>query len=303
VRGGGVGEVVGGDVDGLDGGDGPRRRVADALLEFGEVRGQRGLITQPGRKQAHEARHLLAGLDEAEDVVHHEEHVLPLVIPEVLGHGEGRVSDPEAGPRRLVHLSEDHDRVLEDPGLLHLAVELLALAAALPDAAEDADPLVAADDVVDQLGEQNRLADARAAEKPGFSAPLEGGENVEGLDPRLEDLRDGGLLRDRNGFPVDGPHVPRLRSGLIVDHLPEHVEDTAQEAPSDGHPEGLLRVQDGRPAGEPLGRGQGDAPGHLRVEMGRHFDPDPVVFACPQHVADLRQAVGKPDVDDASPDG
>ena len=207
VRSRGVGEIVGGDVNGLDGRDGPRRRVADPLLEFRQVRGQRGLITETGGQQPHETRDLLARLDEPEDVVDEEQHVLPLLVAEVFRHGEPRVPDPEPGPGRFVHLAEDHDRIAQNAGLLHLPVELLALAAPFPDTAEDADALVPADHVVDHLRQEHRLPDAGAAEKTGLAASFQRAEDIDGLDPRFEDLRDGGLLGDRDGCPVYGPEL------------------------------------------------------------------------------------------------
>ena len=99
-------------------------------------------------------------------------------------------AEPAAG--RLVHLAEDHHHVRQHAGLLHLAVKLLALAAAFADAAEQADALVVADHVVDHLGEQHRLAHARPAEQARLAAALQRQQHVDHLDARLEDLGPGG---------------------------------------------------------------------------------------------------------------
>jgi hypothetical protein len=91
----------------------------------------------PARRHlAHQAGHLHAGLDEAEDVVDEQQHVAVLVVAEILGHGQRRVADAEAAARRLVHLAEDHHHVRQHAGFLHVAVELLAFAAAFADAAK-----------------------------------------------------------------------------------------------------------------------------------------------------------------------
>jgi hypothetical protein len=54
-----------------------------------------------------------ARLDEAEHVVHHEQHVLPLAVAEVLGNGQRRVSNPPARARRFIHLPIDENRSVE----------------------------------------------------------------------------------------------------------------------------------------------------------------------------------------------
>jgi hypothetical protein len=62
------------------------------------------------------------------------------------------------------------------------AVEVVPLAGALADAGEDARALVLQGDVVDQLGDNDRLADARAAEEANLAAPPDRAEEVHDLD-------------------------------------------------------------------------------------------------------------------------
>src|SRR5690606_21830184 len=64
-----VREVVGGHVDGLDGGDGALRRRGDALLELAHLRREGRLVTDGARRTAEESGDLGARLREAEDVV------------------------------------------------------------------------------------------------------------------------------------------------------------------------------------------------------------------------------------------
>ena len=87
-----------------------------------------------------------------------------LVVAEILSHRQRRVPYPKPAARRLIHLAVDHHHVLQHARLFHAAVELFAFAAALADAAENAHALLVPDHVVDHLGEQHRLANARAAE-------------------------------------------------------------------------------------------------------------------------------------------
>ena len=162
----------------------------------------RGLIAQPRRHLAHQAGHLHAGLDEAKDVVDEQQHVAVLVVAEILGHRQRRMSDAEPAARRLVHLAEDHHHVRQHAGFLHLAVKLLAFATAFADAAEDADALVMPDHVVDHFGQQHRLADARSAEQSRLAAALQRHQHIDDLDARLEDLGLGGASRQRRRRPM-----------------------------------------------------------------------------------------------------
>ena len=107
-----------------------------ADLETTHVGGEGGLVTDSGGDTAEEGRHLGAGLGEAEDVVDEEEHVLALDITEVLGDGEG---DARARAGGLVHLAVDEGGLgaaleLDDTGVHHLVVKVVALTRALADA-------------------------------------------------------------------------------------------------------------------------------------------------------------------------
>ena len=65
---------------------------------------ERRLIADGGGHAAEERGDLGAGLGEAEDVVDEEEHVLALLVAEVLGDGERGEADAGARAGRLVHL-------------------------------------------------------------------------------------------------------------------------------------------------------------------------------------------------------
>ncbi len=71
-----VGQVVGGDINGLNRGDGARLGGGDALLQVAHLGGQRGLVTNGGGHTAQQCGNLGAGLRETEDVVDEQQHVL-----------------------------------------------------------------------------------------------------------------------------------------------------------------------------------------------------------------------------------
>ena len=94
-----VGEVVGGDVDGLHRGDRALARGGDPLLELAHLGLQRGLVADLRGHAPEQRRDLRAGLDEAEDVVDEQEHVLAALLAEVLGHGQARQGHAHARAR------------------------------------------------------------------------------------------------------------------------------------------------------------------------------------------------------------
>ena len=159
-----IGEVVGRHVDGLHGRNRAGRRAANAFLQLSQFRAQRRLISESRRQPSHQARHFRAGLNETEHVVDQQQHVLTFVVSEVFCHRQRRMTDTKPRAGRVVHLAEHEHRVFQFACFFQLAVQLFALAAALADAAEQADAFVFADRVVDQLHNDDGLADACTAE-------------------------------------------------------------------------------------------------------------------------------------------
>ena len=86
----------------------------DPLLQRAHLRGQRRLVAHGRRHAAQQRRHFAAGLREAEDVVDEQQRVGAGRVAEVLGHRQGRQGHAQTGARRLVHLAEDHARLVDD---------------------------------------------------------------------------------------------------------------------------------------------------------------------------------------------
>ena len=114
-------------------------------------------------------------------------------------------------------------------------IEVVALAGALAHAGEHGHAAVLLGDVVDELHDEHRLADAGAAEQADLAALGVGGDQVDDLDAGLEDLRGGLLLviggADRGGcsnaLAGDG-------LGLVIDGSAEQIEDAAERLVADG---------------------------------------------------------------------
>ena len=214
---------------------------------------QRRLVADRRGHPAEQRRDLGARLHEAEDVVDEEQHVLAALLAEVLGHRQARERDAQARARGLVHLAEDEHRLVEDARLLHLEPEVVALARALADAAEGRQALVLLGDVADQLLDQDRLADAGAAEQADLAALGVGGEQVDDLDPGLEDLLGRGEVLDLGRLAVDRPALVALDVVALVDRLAEQVEDPAEGLLADGNGDRAPGVDDLVAAAQPVG--------------------------------------------------
>ena len=133
----GVGQVVSRDVDGLHRGDRAVLRGSDTLLQLAHLVGQGGLIAHGGGHTAQQSGDLTACLQITEDVIDEQQHVLMLLIAEVLRHGQTAHSHAHTGSGGLVHLTEDQRGLFDYAGLVHLGPEVVALAGTLSDAGED----------------------------------------------------------------------------------------------------------------------------------------------------------------------
>ena len=188
-----VGQVIGGDVDGLHRGDRTLAGGGDALLQSAHLGGQGGLVTDSRGHTAQQSRHLGTGLGEAEDVVDEQQHVLVLHVTEVLCHGQAGQGHTHTGSGGLVHLAVDQRRLVDDAALGHFAVQVVALTGALADAGKYRVTVVLGGDVVDQLLDQHGLADTGTAEQADLTALGVGADQIHDLNAGLQDLG-GGLL-------------------------------------------------------------------------------------------------------------
>ena len=170
-------------------------------MELAHFAGQIGLVANGRRHASEERGDFRAGLGKAEDVVDEQQHVLALDVAEVFGDGQAREADPQARARRLGHLAVDQRRLgflpvirIDDARLLHFEPKVIALAGAFAHAGEDRHTAVLEGDVVDQLHDDDGLADTRAAEQADLAAAQIRLEQVDDLDAGLEHLQLGGLV-------------------------------------------------------------------------------------------------------------
>src|SRR6266496_2957241 len=286
----GVGVVVGGDIDGLHRGDRALLGRGDPLLELAHLGLEGGLIAHRGGHAPEQRRHLGTRLGEPEDVVDEEQDVLALVVAEVLGHGETGEGDPQASPGGLRHLAVDERglgarQVLEvdDLRLLELQPEVVPLAGALAHPREHGHPAVLLGQVVDQLLDDDGLADPRAPEEADLAPAEVGLDEVDDLDPGLEHLQVGRLFGEGGSGAVDGMALLGLHRPELVHRLPDHVEHPAQGRGAHGDHDGPPGVGRLHPPHHAVGGKHGDAAGpvlpDVLLDLGDHVDGDAAALA------------------------
>src|SRR4029450_2796587 len=140
--------------------------------------------------------------------------------------------DTEARARRLVHLAVDERDAVDHARLGHLEPEVVPLARALADAGEDRHAAVLLRDVVDQLLDQDGLAEPGAAEQAALAAADEGGDQVDDLHPGLEDLRLRRELAELRRVAVDRP-APGGGGPAVGGRLAEDVPEAPQRLLAD----------------------------------------------------------------------
>ena len=182
------------------------------------------------------------GLREAEDVVDEEQHVLVLLVAEVLGDGEAGERDAQTRAGRLVHLAVDERDLrraqvllVDDAGLRHFVVEVVAFARALADAGEHRDAAVQLGDVVDQLHDDDGLADAGAAERADLAALEERADQIDDLDAGREHLRRRRLIDERRRRAMNRVALVGVDRTALVHRIAGDVEDAAHDALADRH--------------------------------------------------------------------
>ena len=230
--GGRVSQIVSRDVDGLDGGNGTLLGGGDTLLHTTHVDGEGGLVTDGRGDTTQQGRHLGTGLGETEDVVDEEQHILTLLVTEVLGDGQTSQGDTGTGSRGLVHLTEDQGDLglaveLNDGGLLHFVVQIVTLTGTLADTGEDGVTTVSLGDVVDKLLNEDGLADTGTTEQTNLSTTGVGGEQVDDLDTGDENLSRGRLLDELRGVSVNGGELVGLDRTTLINGVTSDVDDTA----------------------------------------------------------------------------
>ena len=251
----------------------------------------------------------------------------------MLGHGEGGQRDAETGTRRLVHLAVakgdfgtfDKDRVAsliqlrmtffvalggDDARLDHFPVEVVSFTGALADTGEDGESTVRFRDVVDQLHDDDGLADAGTTEHAALAALEQRANEVDDLDPGRQHFRVGGLLGEGGSGTVDrGTEVDVREWHVFVHKVTGDVENPAEHLLSNRHRNRLAEIRQGHASLETVRGGHGDRPHPAVAKVLLDFQHELDVHAVEdvlnlQRVVNFRQlgGFGEIGVDDGADD-
>jgi peptide chain release factor 1 len=217
----GISEIISRHVHSLHRGNGTVLGGGNSLLKSTEISSESGLVADSGRNTTEQGRHLGTGLGESEDVVDEKEHILTLLISEVLSDGETSKSDSSSGTWGLVHLTVHKGASgasavvaikLDDTGLNHLVIKIVTLSSSLTDTGENGVTTVSLSDVVNELHDQDSLADTSTTEKTNLTTLLVRGEEVDDLDTYEENGKLIKLIRARrdSGEAIQTAIVPPI---------------------------------------------------------------------------------------------
>ena len=178
--------------------------------------------------------------------------------------------------RRLVHLSVDQAGLVDDARLGHLEEQVGTLAGTLAYAREHGGSAVLLGQVVDELLDEDRLADARSSEEAGLAATDVRLKKVDGLDARLEDFGLGGQLVERRRRVVNRVVLDVVRHLAAVNRLAHDVPHATEGRGADGHEHGVTGVLDAQASLKAVRGGHGDGPydaaGQLRLDLENGAD-------------------------------
>ena len=255
---------------------------------------ERRLVAHGRGHPAEQSRDLGARLRKPKDIVDKKQRVGAGLVAEMLGHGERREGDSKPCTGRLVHLTKDHDGLVDDPlagvadlGFLHLEPQVVALASALADAGKARIATVKPCQARDQLLDDDGLADAGAAEQPGLAATHQRAEQVHDLDPGLEHLGLGRQVLELGRLAVNGPALG-LDRAAIVDHVPHQVEHPAERGFAHRHLDRAAGVGDLLTAADAVGRIESHRTHAAAAQMLGHLAPQGLVLALAHdHALDL----------------
>lgn len=159
-------------------------------------------------------------------------------VTELLCDRKTSKSDTGTSSGGLVHLTEDQGDLglaikLNDGCLLHFVVQIVTLTGTLTDTSEDGVTTVGLGDVVDELLNEHGLADTGTTEETNLSTTSVGGEQVNDLDTRHQNLGGCRLLNELGSFSVNGQILVSLDGATLVNRVTGDVHDTAESASAD----------------------------------------------------------------------
>merc|ERR1712024_147851 len=304
-----VSQVVSRHVDGLDRGNGTLLGGGDSLLHATHVSGQGRLVTHSRRNTTQQSGHLRTGLSESEDVVNEEQHILTLLVTEVLGHGQSSQSNTGTGAGGLVHLTVDQGDlgglVLQADGasLNHRVVQVVTLTGSLTHTSEHGVTTMGLGNVVDQFHDQHSLADTGSAKQTNLASLGIGSQQIDHLDTSDQDLLLDAHLVKPGSLGVDSLTLLGVNGTPLVNRLTDHIDDPSQSLGTDRNHDGVSGVIDNLATDETLGTVHGNGSDGVLSQVLSNLQDElggPVLHL--ESVEDFGQTIFKLDVTNGSDD-
>ena len=179
---------------------------------------------------------------EAENIVDEEQRIRALGVAEIFRNRESGQRDAQARARRLRHLPVDERGLrfrgltrLDDARFRHLQPQIVAFARALAHAGKHRIAAVVLGDVIDQLHDDDRLANSGAAEQADLAALQERLDQIDDLYARLEHLSSGGLLVEGGSQTVNRISFLVFDGAQLIDRFADDVHHAPQRAAAHRH--------------------------------------------------------------------
>ena len=162
---------------------------------------------------------------------------------------------------------------LDDAGLDHFVVKIVAFARAFTDAGEHRNTAVQFGDVVDEFHDDDGLADAGAAERADFAALEKRADQINDLDAGRQNLRAGGLIHERRARRDEsGRYLSAFTGPCSSTGSPVTLNTRPMTASPTGMEIGRAGIGDFVAALESLGGAHGDGAHPVVAEMLLHFE-------------------------------
>lgn len=125
--------------------------------------------------------------------------------------------------------------------------------------------------VVDQLHDQDSLADSGTAEQTDLASLGVGGQQVDDLDSGDQDLLLHAHVHELGSLGVDGGALGGFDGAPLVDGLADHVDNAAQGLSADGDSDGGASVLDAVSTDQTLGTVHSDGAHGVLSQMLGHL--------------------------------
>ena len=244
-----VGQVIGRDVNRLEGSNRTLLGGGNTLLKVTHFLGQRGLIAHRRRRATEKRGHLGTSLGKTENVVYEKEHVLVLFVAEVLRHSQSGQRDAHTSTGGLIHLTVNKGHfgvgdifLINNACVRHLVVKIVTLTRALTDTSEYGVTPVRLGDIIDQFHDDDGLSNTGTPEGADFTTLGERANQVDHLDAGLENLGFGRLVDQLGRLAVDWTAFVGSDGAFFVHRVASNVEDTTENSFTDRDGDGRTRA-------------------------------------------------------------